>query len=146
MPGLGSPDVAAHHRRRHRVELAERAAAPRTSNTRRSSHASTSRAATASHVSHQVLGLVTGRQLPDRVCAATGFTVASAAVSTGPRAVANICAGYVNVINNIGAFDKSVVKIGTTRRLEPLDRIRELGDARRYRSRSTRTPCTSPMM
>jgi hypothetical protein len=42
---------------------------------------------------------------------------------------ANIRAGYVYVISNIGAFGEGVVKIGMTRRLEPMDRIRELGDA-----------------
>jgi len=42
---------------------------------------------------------------------------------------ANIRAGYVYVISNIGSFGREVVKIGMTRRLEPLDRIRELGDA-----------------
>ncbi len=42
---------------------------------------------------------------------------------------ANIRAGYVYVISNVGSFGPSVVKIGMTRRLEPLDRIRELGDA-----------------
>lgn len=42
---------------------------------------------------------------------------------------ANIRAGYVYVISNIGAFGESMVKIGMTRRLEPMDRIRELGDA-----------------
>lgn len=42
---------------------------------------------------------------------------------------ANIRAGYVYVISNIGAFGEGVVKIGMTRRLDPLDRIRELGDA-----------------
>jgi hypothetical protein len=42
---------------------------------------------------------------------------------------ANIRAGYVYVISNRGAFGGQVVKIGLTRRLEPLDRIRELGDA-----------------
>jgi hypothetical protein len=42
---------------------------------------------------------------------------------------ANIRAGYVYVISNIGAFGPDVVKIGMTRRLEPMDRIRELGDA-----------------
>lgn len=42
---------------------------------------------------------------------------------------ANIRAGYVYVISNIGAFGPNVVKIGLTRRLEPLDRVRELGDA-----------------
>jgi uncharacterized protein DUF4041/Meiotically Up-regulated Gene 113 (MUG113) protein len=42
---------------------------------------------------------------------------------------ANIRAGYVYVISNIGAFGPDMVKIGMTRRLEPTDRIRELGDA-----------------
>jgi hypothetical protein len=42
---------------------------------------------------------------------------------------ANIRAGYVYVISNIGAFGSGMVKIGMTRRLEPADRIRELGDA-----------------
>lgn len=37
--------------------------------------------------------------------------------------------GHVYVISNIGSFGESVFKIGMTRRLEPLDRIRELGDA-----------------
>jgi len=38
-------------------------------------------------------------------------------------------AGYVYVISNIGSFGDSVFKIGMTRRLEPSERIRELGDA-----------------
>lgn len=42
---------------------------------------------------------------------------------------ANIRAGYVYVISNIGSFGESMVKIGMTRRLEPMDRINELGDA-----------------
>lgn len=42
---------------------------------------------------------------------------------------ANIRAGYVYVISNVGAFGENVVKIGMTRRLEPMDRVRELGDA-----------------
>lgn len=42
---------------------------------------------------------------------------------------ANIRAGWVYVISNIGAFGDHVVKIGMTRRLEPMDRVRELGDA-----------------
>jgi hypothetical protein len=37
--------------------------------------------------------------------------------------------GHVYIISNIGSFGESVFKIGMTRRLEPLDRIRELGDA-----------------
>lgn len=42
---------------------------------------------------------------------------------------ANIRAGYVYVISNVGAFGQRVVKIGLTRRLDPLDRVRELGGA-----------------
>jgi hypothetical protein len=42
---------------------------------------------------------------------------------------ANIRAGYVYVISNLGAFGEHMVKVGMTRRLEPLDRIRELSDA-----------------
>jgi F0F1-type ATP synthase membrane subunit b/b' len=37
--------------------------------------------------------------------------------------------GHVYVISNVGSFGEDVIKIGLTRRLEPLDRIRELGDA-----------------
>jgi hypothetical protein len=37
--------------------------------------------------------------------------------------------GFVYVISNIGSFGERVFKIGMTRRLEPMDRIAELGDA-----------------
>lgn len=42
---------------------------------------------------------------------------------------ANKRAGYVYVISNIGSFGENIYKIGMTRRLEPMDRIDELGDA-----------------
>lgn len=42
---------------------------------------------------------------------------------------ANIRAGYVYAISNVGSFGEEMVKIGMTRRLDPLDRIRELSDA-----------------
>ena len=42
---------------------------------------------------------------------------------------ANVKAGYVYIISNIGAFGENVYKIGMTRRLEPTDRIDELSDA-----------------
>jgi len=41
----------------------------------------------------------------------------------------NTRAGYVYVISNVGAFGEDVYKIGMTRRLEPLDRVNELGSA-----------------
>lgn len=37
--------------------------------------------------------------------------------------------GYVYVISNVGSFGPDVVKIGMTRRLDPTDRVKELGDA-----------------
>lgn len=42
---------------------------------------------------------------------------------------ANRKAGYVYIISNIGAFGENVYKIGMTRRLDPQERIDELGDA-----------------
>ena len=42
---------------------------------------------------------------------------------------ANAAAGYVYVISNIGSFGEDVVKIGVTRRLDPLERISELSSA-----------------
>jgi hypothetical protein len=37
--------------------------------------------------------------------------------------------GFVYIISNIGSFGEDVVKIGLTRRLDPADRVKELGDA-----------------
>lgn len=41
----------------------------------------------------------------------------------------NAKAGYVYIVSNLGAFGENIYKIGMTRRLEPMDRIDELGDA-----------------
>jgi hypothetical protein len=51
------------------------------------------------------------------------------AIAQNDYRAANVRAGYVYVISNRGAFGEHVVKIGLTRRLEPLDRVNELGDA-----------------
>jgi len=51
------------------------------------------------------------------------------AIAMNDYRTANIRAGYVYIISNRGAFGEHVVKIGLTRRLEPLERIVELGDA-----------------
>ena len=37
--------------------------------------------------------------------------------------------GYVYIISNVGSFGEDVFKIGLTRRWDPLDRVRELGDS-----------------
>ncbi|CAD2081825.1 hypothetical protein GCM10007275_00560 [Jeotgalicoccus coquinae] len=42
---------------------------------------------------------------------------------------AHSSAGYVYIISNIGAFGEDVLKIGVTRRLEPIERIKELSSA-----------------
>lgn len=55
-----------------------------------------------------------------------------AAEEKGRRAISmaqQTRSGYVYVISNIGSFGEDVYKIGMTRRLEPLERVRELGDA-----------------
>lgn len=41
----------------------------------------------------------------------------------------NTRAGYVYIISNIGSFGENIFKIGVTRRLDPVERIDELGDA-----------------
>jgi hypothetical protein len=43
--------------------------------------------------------------------------------------VANVRAGYVYVISNVGAFGDQMIKVGLTRRIDPTERVRELGDA-----------------
>lgn len=45
------------------------------------------------------------------------------------KRAANTRAGWVYVISNIGAFGNAVVKIGLTRRLDPTERVQELGGA-----------------
>ena len=52
-----------------------------------------------------------------------------AAITNNDYRLANMRAGYVYVISNRGAFGPGVVKIGLTRRLDPLERISELSGA-----------------
>ena len=55
---------------------------------------------------------------------------AAQAESERARAMAQMTrSGYVYIVSNIGSFGDDVVKIGLTRRLDPDDRVRELGDA-----------------
>ena len=42
---------------------------------------------------------------------------------------ANMRAGYVYIISNVGSFGENIYKIGMTRRLDPQERVDELGDA-----------------
>lgn len=52
-----------------------------------------------------------------------------AAVANVDYREANQKAGFVYVISNIGSFGEGVYKIGMTRRLDPMERVKELGDA-----------------
>lgn len=65
--------------------------------------------------------------------AAAKMTAELEAVDAGLQGLhdreANIRAGYVYVISNVGAFGPNMVKIGMTRRLNPVERVLELGDA-----------------
>lgn len=51
------------------------------------------------------------------------------AINDVDKRSANTRAGYVYVISNIGSFGEGIVKIGMTRRLDPMDRVKELGGA-----------------
>jgi hypothetical protein len=64
------------------------------------------------------------------------ITAAEKAIADNEKAMqdvdyreANQRAGYVYIISNIGAFGENVYKIGMTRRLDPQERVDELGDA-----------------
>ena len=54
------------------------------------------------------------------------------AVEKGQRALSmaqQTKRGHIYIISNIGSFGETVYKVGMTRRLEPMDRVKELGDA-----------------
>ena len=81
---------------------------------------------------HYVTVLASLREQGDNAAAAElagRLDAIDRAIADNDYRAANIRAGYVYVISNIGAFGPGVVKIGLTRRLEPMDRVRELGDA-----------------
>jgi DNA repair exonuclease SbcCD ATPase subunit len=63
------------------------------------------------------------RALEDQLAAAHEKTERAKAMAEQTKS------GFVYIISNIGSFGEDVVKIGLTRRLDPMDRVRELGDA-----------------
>jgi hypothetical protein len=81
------------------------------------------------HYANSINSLVSQGKLEEAAELQTQLTQIDEAIAQNDYRAANIRAGYVYVISNIGAFGPNVVKIGLTRRLEPMDRIRELGDA-----------------
>jgi hypothetical protein len=70
----------------------------------------------------------TGRD-EEREALATRIAEIDGRIAENDYRAANIRAGYVYVISNVGSFGTGVIKIGMTRRLDPMDRVRELGDA-----------------
>lgn len=59
----------------------------------------------------------------------TRFEELQEGMQTGRSLIANRRAGYVYVISNIGAFGEGIIKIGLSRRLEPMNRVKELSSA-----------------
>ena len=51
------------------------------------------------------------------------------AIADNDYRIANIRAGYVYVISNVGSFGAGMIKIGMTRRIDPMERVHELGSA-----------------
>lgn len=82
--------------------------------------------------SHYATALEKLRQIGDKVAIAdmeARLAQITSVIEGIENREANIRAGYVYVISNFGSFGEHIVKIGMTRRLEPMDRVRELGDA-----------------
>ena len=66
---------------------------------------------------------------PQRVQYNERLVVLEEAEKKSQESIANINAGYVYVISNVGSFGEGTVKIGLTRRQNPQDRVDELGSA-----------------
>jgi len=79
------------------------------------------------------LGLLSGKELEDKnQQIALLEQQLEEAIEKGERAKSRAQftkQGHVYIISNIGSFGEGIYKIGLTRRLEPLIRVRELGDA-----------------
>lgn len=77
--------------------------------------------------------LATGGQIEayqKRINELEGLLSAACKETERTKALAEVTrSGFVYIVSNVGSFGKSVVKIGMTRRLNPDDRVRELGDA-----------------
>ena len=70
------------------------------------------------------------KQMQERIAELEKKLAEAHALSEQARSMAGRTrSGYVYIISNIGSFGEDIVKIGLTRRLDPDDRVRELGDA-----------------
>lgn len=82
-----------------------------------------------SHLQKVLAGMVDSGNQGDLALIESRLNEVQDAIERNDYRLTNIRAGYVYVISNEGAFGPGVLKIGMTRRLEPMDRVNELGDA-----------------
>jgi hypothetical protein len=82
-----------------------------------------------SHLENALAGMVDSGSKTDLAFLESRLIEIQEAIERNDYRLTNIRAGYVYVISNEGAFGAGVLKIGMTRRLEPMDRVNELGDA-----------------
>lgn len=66
---------------------------------------------------------------PEIVALMEEINKSDVAISDAENRAANLKAGFVYVISNVGSFGDKMIKIGMTRRQDPMDRVKELGDA-----------------
>jgi uncharacterized protein DUF4041/Meiotically Up-regulated Gene 113 (MUG113) protein len=70
------------------------------------------------------------RRLSEKILELQSHLAEAHAKSVRAKSLAEMTkVGHVYIISNIGSFGEHVFKIGMTRRLEPMDRVRELGAA-----------------
>lgn len=76
------------------------------------------------------LGEHDSSQLRDRISELEAKLARATAERERAKSMAQMTrSGYVYVISNIGSFGETVFKVGMTRRLDPMERVLELGDA-----------------
>lgn len=81
------------------------------------------------HYAAALAALATSGQEAERGELSHKLAELDAAIAHNDYRIANIRAGYVYVISNVGSFGPGIVKIGMSRRIDPMERVRELGGA-----------------
>ena len=76
------------------------------------------------------MGVYSDQNLSERIAELEGKLAAISEERERALSMAQLTrSGYVYIISNLGCFGDKVFKVGMTRRLDPMDRVRELGDA-----------------
>jgi len=81
------------------------------------------------HYAAALAALATSGREAERQELSDKLSELDAAIAHNDYRIANIRAGYVYVISNVGSFGPGIVKIGMSRRIDPMERVRELGGA-----------------